>query len=128
MKLDRAFLIKEERSVSTTGTISVQGEDYEVDAALARRKITIRFDPYDLTRIHVEHEGKDFGLALPLVLKRGQLVEPAAATPQAEERTPFHELMQQHDEQQRNLAAGRLRFTKGSHEGAPVAPREEEAR
>ena len=124
LKLDRAFLLKEERSVSATGTISVQGQDYEGDAALARRRITIRFDPYDLTRIHIEHEGKDFGLALPLDLTRGQETAPAVV-PQAEERTPFHELMQRHDEQQRNLAAGRLRFTQGSHEGAPVATRKE---
>ncbi len=124
LKLDRAFLIKEERSVSATGTISVQGTDYEVDAALARRRITIRFDPYDLTRIHVEHEGKDFGLALPLDLTRGHAAVTAPAAPQADERTPFHELMQQHDEQVRSLAAGRLSFTQDSREGLPVAAQE----
>ena len=139
LKLERAFLVKEDRSVSATGTISVQGEDYEVDAALAKRRITIRFDPYDLTHIHVEHEGKDFGLALPLVLTHGQEQRTVPAAAQAEERTPFHELMQRHDEQQRNLAAGRMRFTqasqgsqdelpvaaRGSKNGSPVATQEE---
>ncbi len=115
LKLERAFLVKEERSVSATGTISVQGVDYEVDAALARRRITIRFDPYDLTRIHVEHEGKDFGLALPLDPTQGaETTTASAAAPQAQERTPFHELMQRHDEQQLNLAAGHMRFTQGA--------------
>ena len=128
LKLERAFLVKEERIVSAAGTISVQGVDYEVDAALARRKITVRFDPYDLTRIHVEHEGKDFGIALPLDLTRGQEEKPAPATAQAEERTPFHELMQRHDEQQRNCAAGRLRFTEASQSGTPTAPPKEGAR
>ena len=110
-----------------------------MDAALAKRRITIRFDPYDLTHIHVEHEGKDFGLALPLVLTHGQEQRTVPAAAQAEERTPFHELMQRHDEQQRNLAAGRMRFTqasqgsqdelpvaaRGSKNGSPVATQEE---
>lgn len=61
------------------------------------------------------------------------------AAPQAQERTPFHELMQRHDEQQRNLAAARMRFTqasqgsqselsvaaRGSKNGSPVATQEE---
>ena len=118
MRLERAFLIKEERSVSATGTISVQGRDYEVDGALARRRITIRFDPYDLTRIHVEHEGKDFGLALSLDLSRGHTAAAATAAPQAESRTPFHELMQRHDEQRRDLAAGHLSFSQSSEHGS----------
>ena len=121
--LDLAFLVKEERSVSATGTISVQGGDYEVDAALARRRVIIRFDPYDLTRIHIEHDGKDFGLALSVDLSRGQKAENVPPAPPAEERTPFHELMQQHDEQVCRRAAGHLHFTRGSQDGQPVEVR-----
>ena len=124
LRLERAFLVKEERTVSAMGTISLQGEDFEVDSALARRRVTIRFDPYDLARIHVEHEGREFGLATPVDLTRGRSHMPSqpdgASAPAPLPLTPFHELMQQHDEAVRQTAAGRMRFTRRGEPDEPA--------
>lgn len=126
--LERAFLCKEQRVVTTTGTISVHGDEYEVDSALARRKITVRFDPYDLARIHVEHDGRDYGIATPVDLRRETDRHPVPTPEPPLPRTPFHELMEQHDEQVRQQAAGRLRFIEGVEHGLPAATQEGESR
>jgi len=67
--LNQAFLWTEKRKVTAVATISVQANEYQVDLGLARRTITVRYDPYDLTRIHVEFSGQTFADATPLVLR-----------------------------------------------------------
>ena len=108
-----AFLWTETRVVTAVGTVSIEGHDFEVAPELARRKVTLRFDPYDLSRILVEHDGRSFGLAhalgaLPAHSRRVRAPE-APDTPAAE-RTPFHELLQNHNEQQRARQVGRMSF------------------
>lgn len=104
--------------VSAVGTISVEGNDYQVDPVLARRKVTVRFDPYDLRRLDVAWDGRDYGQATPLELVReySRHVRPPGAD-QAEaaeqapaERTPFLDMVLAQDERQRFAAAGRTRF------------------
>jgi putative transposase len=51
--LREAFLWGQERTVTKTATVSLHGNRYEVDAALAGRKVELIFDPFDLTRIEV---------------------------------------------------------------------------
>jgi putative transposase len=46
------------------------GNDYEVDPFLAGRVVELVFDPFDLTRIEVRHNGKPMGLAKPRVIGR----------------------------------------------------------
>lgn len=116
-----AFLWTETRTVTAVGTISIEGHDYEVASELARRKVTVRFDPYDLSRILIEHEGKSWGLAqalgaLPAHSRRVRAPETPTAPAPAAERTPFHEMLQAHDDQQRFQKAGRMSFIP-----APVA-------
>lgn len=43
-----AFLWLETRTVTAVGTVSIEGRDFEVAPELARRRITVRYDPYDL--------------------------------------------------------------------------------
>lgn len=62
----------------------------------------------------VEHDGKSYGRATPLGplpahSRHVRAPEPPAAAP-ASDRTPFHDLVQHHDEQQRFRQAGRMRF------------------
>lgn len=68
--LREAFLWSQQRTVTKTATVSLHGNQYEVDAALVGRKVELVFDPFDLTRIEVRYQHRPFGLAVPLVIGR----------------------------------------------------------
>jgi len=68
--LREAFLWSETRTVTKTATVSLHGNQYEVDAALTGRRIELVFDPFDLTRIEVRYQHRPFGLAVPLTIGR----------------------------------------------------------
>ena len=85
--LREAFLWSETRTVTKTATVSLHGNDYEVDAALAGRKVELIFDPFDLTRIEVRYQHRPFGQAVPVRIGRhthpqakGEPAPPAAPT------------------------------------------------
>lgn len=75
--LREAFLWSQERTVTKTATVSLHGNQYEVDPALVGRKVELVFDPFDLTRIEVRYQHRPFGLATPLVI--GRHTHPQAA-------------------------------------------------
>lgn len=79
--LREAFLWSQERTVTKTATVSLHGNRYEVDPALAGRKVELIFDPFDLTRIEVRYQHRPIGLAVPLVIGR-------RTHPQAERELP----------------------------------------
>lgn len=64
-RLAEAFRWSLSRIVSTTATVSLLGNRYQVDASLVGRRVECRFLPEDLTRISVYHEGKPMGSAVP---------------------------------------------------------------
>lgn len=68
--LTDAFAWYDERLVTKCAQVSLQGNKYEVDPHLVGRKVTLKFDPFDLSRIEVFFKGASFGYALPFVLKR----------------------------------------------------------
>jgi putative transposase len=68
--LREAFLWSAERTVTKTATVSLHGNQYEVDAALVGRKVELVFDPFDLTRIEVRYQRRPMGVAVPLVIGR----------------------------------------------------------
>src|SRR5450755_2796667 len=68
--LREAFLWSQERTVTKTATVSLHGNQYEVDPALVGRKVELVFDPFDLTRIEVRYQHRPMGLAVPLVIGR----------------------------------------------------------
>jgi len=118
--LHRAFLWTETRVVTAVATISLEGNEYQVDPILARRKITVRFDPFDLQHIYVEYQGKSYGEAAPLEVVReysrhvkkpdaADGKEPEAAAP---ERTPFLQMVRNNDEKERFKSAGRMAFVR----------------
>ncbi len=76
--LAEAFRWGEWRTVTKTGTVSLQGNHYEVDPALAGYKVELVFDPFDLTDIDVRHHGRPVGKAVPFRI--GKHVHPKAVT------------------------------------------------
>jgi len=73
----------------------------------------------------IEHDGTSYGTATPLGplpahSRHVRAPEPPAVP--APERTPFHELLEHHDEQQRFRQAGRMRFLPPPEPGTPDAP------
>jgi len=69
-ELYEAFLMEEARKVDKTGIFSLLGQTYETSPELAGRTITVRFDPYDMTKIQVFFEGKRYGEAKPIDIPR----------------------------------------------------------
>jgi putative transposase len=76
--LAEAFRWGEWRTVTKTATVSLHGNLYEVDPALAGARVELVFDPFDLTEITVHHHGHPAGKALPQQI--GRHVHPKAAT------------------------------------------------
>jgi putative transposase len=60
-----AFRWSEWRTVTKTATVSMHGNRYQVDPALAGRRVELVFDPFDLTVLQVRSGGKDAGTATP---------------------------------------------------------------
>jgi transposase InsO family protein len=85
--LHKAFLWRERRLVSRSGTISLQGNSYAVDPQLIGRTIELRFDPFQLDQLEVWLEGKPLGPARVLRLERGQHLAVAGLTPAPPSRT-----------------------------------------
>jgi putative transposase len=80
-ELRQAFLWAEKRLVSKTASVSLLGNQYEVDPALVGIRVELLFDPFDLTEIEVSYQGRSMGAALPMVI--GRHVHPAAGRPVA---------------------------------------------
>lgn len=64
-QLRRAFLWREQRTVSSFATVSLHTNRYEVDPSLVGRKVDLLFNPFDLTYIDVEFCGRPMGQAAP---------------------------------------------------------------
>jgi len=75
-RLTEAFRWGEWRTVTKTATVSLHGNHYEVDAALAGARVELVFDPFDLTDIDVHHHGRPAGKAVPFQI--GKHVHPKA--------------------------------------------------
>lgn len=84
-ELREAFLWSEQRVVTKVATVSLFSNHYEVDAALAGRRVELVFDPFDLTDIDVRFEGRPMGKAVPRRIGRhshpAARPDPAGAPP-----------------------------------------------
>ena len=65
-----AFRWSVTRRVTRTATVPLEGNAYAVDPALIGRRVELRYDPEDLTRIEVYLDGKPAGAAVPFVTRR----------------------------------------------------------
>ena len=53
-----AFLWEEQRTADKSGCISFKGMLYDVGVALARRRVDVRYDPFDISLVEIWHGGK----------------------------------------------------------------------
>lgn len=63
-----AFLLEEKRSVDKTMLFSVLGRTFQTEPELAKKKINVRYDPYELEKVQVYSEGKRYPDAFPFVM------------------------------------------------------------
>lgn len=111
-RLREIFVWQSGRKADKTACISLLGNTYEVDPALAGKAILLRYDPYDLSLIQVWHDGTRFADALPLQLKRGRhrQVEPAGELPAPSTGLNYLELLRARQAEQQATALGSLRY------------------
>jgi len=64
-KLRQAFLHRVERNVRKTATVSFKGNRYSVPAYLRGKRVELRYDPFDLTRLEVWYNDAFLDLAEP---------------------------------------------------------------
>ncbi|MGH8995783.1 MAG: DDE-type integrase/transposase/recombinase [Acidimicrobiales bacterium] len=69
-ELHEAFLWSAVRTADKTAAVSLFGNHYELDAALAQSKVELVFDPFDMTDIEVRYQGRPMGKAIPRVIRR----------------------------------------------------------
>jgi hypothetical protein len=63
--LTEAFLWSAVRTVTKTATVSLHGNIYQVEPALAGRKVELVFSPFNLEDIEIRYRDKSYGKALP---------------------------------------------------------------
>src|SRR6478609_1236527 len=68
--LTEAFLWSALRTVTKTATVSLHGNTYQVEPALAGRKVELVFSPFNLEHIEIRHDGRSFGPAVPHLITR----------------------------------------------------------
>jgi putative transposase len=68
--LREAFRWSVLRRVTSTASVSLAGNRYAVDPSLVGRRVELRFDPEDLTRLDVFWEGRAVGQAIPFIVGR----------------------------------------------------------
>ena len=68
--LREAFRWSVARRVTSTASVSLAGNRYAVDPSLIGRRVELRFDPEDLTRLDVFWEGRPVGQAIPFIVGR----------------------------------------------------------
>jgi len=56
--LEEAFLHETKRTVDKTGCLSMDGKLYDVGAEWRRKRVTVRFDPFNLEELQLWHGGK----------------------------------------------------------------------
>lgn len=69
-QLREAFRWSVTRKVTRTATVPLEGNSYAVDPALVGRRVELRYDPEDLSRIDVFFDAKPAGVATPFVIGR----------------------------------------------------------
>ncbi len=81
--LREAFRWSVTRKVTRTATVPLEGNSYAVDPALTGRRVELRYDPEDLTRVDIYLDGRPAGTATPFITRRHvHRAVPQAARPE----------------------------------------------
>lgn len=83
-RLAEAFRWSVTRKVTRTATVPLEGNAYGIDPSLVGRRVELRYDPEDLSRIDVYYEGRPAGVATPFRIGR----HTHRAVPQAKREEP----------------------------------------
>lgn len=83
LELDEIFLHEEERTVNKYGVISFEGNTYEVPGKLVQKKVTLKYDPFNLAVIKIYYNGKyiDTARVIDLSKTKHRDVEKVVAEP-----------------------------------------------
>lgn len=85
-QLREAFLWAEHRTVTTSATVSLHANTYQVDPLLVGRRVELVFDPFDLTDIEVRYQQRTFGTAV--AFRIGRHAHPKARPEQPDTQPP----------------------------------------
>jgi len=105
------------------GLVSVDGLDFEVDGILKQRQVEVRYNPFDLSWVHIYYQGRFFQKAYPFKLGRwstaakSQPPPPEKPTPTGIK--PLHQLAQKHREQKQEQAQKLVGMTPASPPSEP---------
>lgn len=66
--VETSFLWEETRSVDKTGCITLKGRLYEVGLEFIRKKVDVRYDPFNMDHIELWHGGIKKKTVLPLAI------------------------------------------------------------
>jgi len=80
-ELVELFLWQVNRTVNKVGLVSVQGIEFEVETMLHNRKVEVRYNPFDLSCVHVYYQGRFFQKARPAKISRWNLAAKANVSP-----------------------------------------------
>jgi hypothetical protein len=96
-----AFLWEEQRTADKSGCAKLAGVVFDVGVALARQRVDIRYDPFDLSVVEVWHDGKFQRKAEKLDMP--EFVPKPKSDPAATARKPTHSrLLQVYEERHKN--------------------------
>jgi hypothetical protein len=87
LDIDDVFLYEATRTITKYGIISFEGNTYEAPGSLVSKKVTVKFDPFDLSCLKVYYKEKFVDVARIIDLKKNRhkavenvIFEPAAET------------------------------------------------
>ena len=81
-----AFLWEEQRTADKSGCIKLAGVVFDVGVGLIRRRVDVRYDPFDISMVEIWHEGKFQRKAEKLYMP--EFTPKQASSPAAEIRKP----------------------------------------
>lgn len=122
--LEDAFQWTYTAKVDKTACIAVQGNTYEVEPILVGQKVTLRYNPFDLARIQVWLESRQYADAIPLKMRRHtdkrvtRADSPLSDLP-AEPGISFLETITAAHEKQKQQSLGRTSFARALKDGEP---------
>jgi hypothetical protein len=108
-ELTELFLWQVTRTVSKVGLVMVAGIEFEVDALLKHKKVDVRYNPFDLSCMHIYYAGRFVQKAKPAKLSRwnaaAKVGKTSASKPAATTGIkPLEQLEQQHRSQKQQQA------------------------
>jgi transposase InsO family protein len=116
--LQTAFLWREKRQVRKDGSLSLQGNRYQVEPHLAGRTLELRFDPFDLSTLDLYLEEQYLGRAVVLTQGRQKhlavqhLVTDLPAPPKPQSSLDYLAALRAEYQQMLQQEAGHLHFAR----------------